>query len=134
MSKGYTVIRLNPNKVIKRLGLHPGGKGQQYYQERIMHYMEPYLPRRERGSVVDSMKQGNEPQNARITMRGNHIRYLYFGKAMAGKPKKPIDKDLAYTKSPHPKAGPFWAKQVEQNDMDKIGQEMTSWVKERGRK
>lgn len=126
-------VKLDAGKVGNRLGLRPGGKTHRFFMDRTAMYMRDYLPRRRNGSVVDALMQGKDYNGGRFVIRGPHIKYLFYGKAMAGNPKKPTEKDLVYTKSPHPKAGPFWDRQVQQNDIKKIGREVTDFCR-RGQK
>lgn len=133
MSKanGSLVVKVDAKKTAKRLGLLPGGKTHRFFMDRAEFYMKQYLPARKNLSVVDAMIQGKEYNNARWVIRGLYMKYLFYGKAMAGKPKKPTGKHLVYTKSPHPKAGPFWDRQVQQNDIKKIGKEVTAFARGR---
>ena len=48
----------------------------------------------------------NEP---RIITAAPHAKYIYFGKVMVGDPPKQVtDRDLQYTKTKNPQAGPYW--------------------------
>lgn len=128
MSKSI-VVKLDAKKVANRIGLLPGGKVHRYAMDRIAFHMKQYLAAKEYMSLVDAMQQGMEYENARIVFNLKYAAYLYYGKVMAGNPRKPTGVDLRYTKSPHPKAGPFWDKQVMQNDMPKIAKEVAEYIK-----
>lgn len=121
------------NKVVDRLGLKPGGKTHKYFMTRAAFFMTDFLPYRDKGSVVDALRQGIDYANGQFRLKGPHQKYLFYGKAMAGKPKRPIDKDLVYTKSPHPKAGPHYEKAMMQEYGEQLGQEVTDFARRESR-
>ena len=87
--------------LVKDLGLEEGGRAQQH--------------------LVKNVAQGQEPANGRIVIRGPHIKYLYFGKVMAGrKPKHVTNKDIRYTTTFNRLAGPFWLERLMAAEKDRI--------------
>lgn len=95
--------------MVKELGLERGGPAQQHLVKNIAKRIGKYAPLRTYGSVQNAIAQGQEPKNGRIVIRGDHIRYLYLGKVMAGrKPKHATNKDLRYTTTFNRLAGPYW--------------------------
>lgn len=130
---GAKINKFNVNQVKKRFGLQKGGPAQKHWTQNIVTpHLLPYEPYRTNGSVVNATRQGAAPPYDKIVIRGPHIRYLYMGKAMAGRaPKYVTDRDLRYTKSPHPKAGPFWDRRMKQNEMGELEEEMTAWLKQK---
>lgn len=115
----------DPDAVLNRLGMKPGGNTHKFFMRRAADRMKKYLPYRDKGSVKDALEQGMDTQNAQFILRGPHHAYLYFGKAMAGKPRKPTSKDLVYTKSPNAQAGPFYDKRMMQNEGKALAAEIT---------
>lgn len=121
----------DPDAVLDRLGLKPGGDAHKYFMTRAAAYMRPYLPYRANGSVVDALLQGMDYRGARFVLKGPHQAYLYYGKVMAGKPKKATDKDLKYTKNPHALAGPFYDKRMMQDKGQQLAQEITDYMRKK---
>ena len=59
--------------------------------------------------------------NGRIVIRGPQVKYLYFGKVMAGrKPKHVTNKDIRYTTTFNRLAGPFWLERLMAAEKDRI--------------
>ena len=80
-----------------------------------------YVPRRTYGSIENAIAQGQEPANGRIVIRGPQVKYLYFGKVMAGrKPKHVTGRDLRYTTTFNRLAGPFWLERLMAAEKDRI--------------
>lgn len=122
-----TVKFSDPDKIITRLGLKPGGDTHKYFMDRAAARMKKYLPHRRNGSVDDALSQGRDYAKGQFVLKGPHQRYLYFGKVMAGNPKEPTDKDLVYTKSPHPLAGPFYDKRMMAAEGKELAKEITAY-------
>lgn len=106
--------------LVKDLGLAPGGSVQQHLVGNVARRMIKYVPKRTFSSVEHAIAQGQEPHNGRIVIRGPHIKYLYFGKVMAGNPRKATAKDLKYTTVYNRLAGPFWAERLMAAEKDQI--------------
>ena len=72
-------------------------------------------------SIENAIAQGQEPANGRIVIRGPQVKYLYFGKVMAGrKPKHVTNKDIRYTTTFNRLAGPFWLERLMAAEKDRI--------------
>lgn len=108
---------ISSRKIIRQLGLGPGGRTQQKWTRLVQTHMLKYLPYRAVGSVEAAVNIGASDDFTQIVVRGDYMRYLYEGKVMAGKPKKAINKDLKYTKTKNALAGPFWDRRLKQNEM-----------------
>lgn len=122
-------VKINrPSTIIDRLGIAPGGKTFIFFMTEIERHMNKYLPYRDNGSVVDAMNIGRDTTKGQWVFNLPYAKYLYYGKAMAGKPKKPIDKNLVYTKDVHPQAGPFWDKSIMTNDIKKIAKSVEKFM------
>ena len=98
--------------LIKDLGLEEGGRAQQHLVKNVARRITKYVPKRTYSSIENAIAQGQEPANGRIVIRGPHIKYLYFGKVMAGTPRRATAKDLKYTTVYNRLAGPFWAERL----------------------
>lgn len=118
-----------PDKILSRLGMRPGGDNHRFFMRRAADRMKRYLPYRDKGRMVDKQTQGIRYDLGEFHYAGPEAAYLYFGKAMAGKPKKPIDKNLVYTKSPNANAGPFWDRAMMQNEGKALADETTEYMR-----
>ena len=80
-----------------------------------------YVPKRTYSIIEIAIAQGQEPANGRIVIRGPQVKYLYFGKVMAGrKPKHVTNKDIRYTTTFNRLAGPFWLERLMAAEKDRI--------------
>ena len=107
--------------VVKDLGLEEGGRAQQHLVKNVARRITKYVPRRTYGSIENAIAQGQEPANGRIVIRGPQVKYLYFGKVMAGRKPKPVTgRDLRYTTTFNRLAGPFWLERLMAAEKDRI--------------
>ena len=106
--------------LVRDLGLAPGGPVQQDLVLNVARRITKYVPKRTYSSVEHAIAQGAEPHNGRIVIRGPHIKYLYFGKVMAGTPRRATAKELKYTTVYNRLAGPFWAERLMEAEGDQI--------------
>lgn len=116
---------ISPQKSEKQLGLGPGGSTQKKWTRIVQAHMMKYLPYRAVGSVEAAVNMGATGDGTAIIVRGDYMRYLYEGKAMAGKPKRATSKNLRYTRSKNALAGPFWDRRLKQNEMQAMVAEIT---------
>ena len=98
--------------LVKDLGLEEGGRAQQHLVKNVARRITKYVPKRTYSSIENAIAQGQEPANGRIVIRGPQVKYLYFGKVMAGTPRRATAKDLKYTTVYNRLAGPFWAERL----------------------
>ena len=98
--------------LVKDLGLEEGGRAQQHLVKNVARRITKYVPKRTYSSIENAIAQGQEPANGRIVIRGPQVKYLYFGKGMAGTPRRATAKDLKYTTVYNRLAGPFWAERL----------------------
>lgn len=107
--------------LVKDLGLEEGGRAQQHLVKNVARRITKYVPKRTYSSIENAIAQGQEPANGRIVIRGPHVKYLYFGKVMAGrKPKHVTGRDLKYTTTFNRLAGPFWLERLMAAEKDRI--------------
>lgn len=125
-----TVTKINPNKLAKRLGVSPGGKVQEFHTNNVARRMMKYLPvRSEFRSVPNALKRGANLKTGEIKVKLPYAKYLFYGKVMAGKPKRPTGKNLRYTAFPNTLAGPFWDRRLKQNEMKQITSEANMYIR-----
>ena len=98
--------------LVKDLGLEEGGRAQQHLVKNVARRITKYVPKRTYSSIENAIAQGQEPANGRIVIRGPQVKYLYFGKDLAGTPRRATAKDLKYTTVYNRLAGPFWAERL----------------------
>ena len=107
--------------LVKDLGLEEGGRAQQHLVKNVARRITKYVPKRTYSSIENAIAQGQEPANGRIVIRGPQVKYLYFGKVMAGrKPKHVTNKDIRYTTTFNRLAGPFWLERLMAAEKDRI--------------
>lgn len=119
--------------LVRDLGLAPGGPVQQDLVMNVARRITKYTPKRTYSSVEHAIAQGTEPRNGRIMVRGPHIKYLYFGKVMAGTPRKATAKDLKYTTVYNRLAGPFWVERMMDAEEDQIIEDEKRFILRGGR-
>ena len=107
--------------LVRDLGLAPGGPVQRDLVLNVARRITKYVPKRTYSSIENAIAQGQEPANGRIVIRGPQVKYLYFGKVMAGrKPKHVTNKDIRYTTTFNRLAGPFWLERLMAAEKDRI--------------
>lgn len=116
---------ISSQKLIRQLGLGPGGRTQEKWTRIVQTRIQKYLPFRAIGSVGMAVNMGASEDFTKIIVQGDYMRYLYQGEVMAGKPKRATNKDLVYTKTHNAMAGPFWDRRLEQNEMPVMVAEIT---------
>ena len=121
------------NQIIRRIGLDRGGRVQEFWTTSVARYMEPYLPFRSANSVAKAMQRGMDLKTGIITVSLPYARYLYYGKAMEGKaPKQVTSRDLHYTKTFRPKAGPFWDRRMLADKKKPLMQDLYRFLGKKG--
>lgn len=124
--------KIEKQKLLKSLGLEEMGKVQRHWiNDIVIPKMTPYLPKRDAGQPEKALKMGGAAaEKGIVKVKGPQMKYLFYGKVMAGKPKKPIDKDLVYTTTYNELAGPFWDKRLKEDKMEEMEEELFSYIKE----
>lgn len=108
----------NNSQLISERGLQPFGRTQKFIDQECIRLMDQYTPRIS-GNLIKSATIGTKIGSGNIEQNAPQARYLYYGKLMVssitgsayakkGEVKVLTDKDLEYTKSANPKAGPYW--------------------------
>lgn len=109
MIVGKVTVNMKPiNRILKDKGLSVDGDVQQFHTANALRRIQKYMPYRS-GTLIKRTIIASPISRPLIEVPGPTACYLYYGKVMVGKPpKQPIDKDLKYTKTKNPQAGPFW--------------------------
>lgn len=120
-------VEMKPiNTILTRLGVNKTGDVQMQVTRIVSHRITRYMPYRT-GALSTKLKYIKSPTE--IEVLGPYARYQYYGKVMVGKPPKAAtDKDLQYTKSKNPRAGPFWDRALMTAEGRQIAQEIQEYV------
>jgi len=120
-------VEMKPvNAIITRLGIGRGGDVQQFFTNTINRRIKKYMPFR---SGVLATKLKHVSGSAEVTVLGPYARYQYYGKVMEGRaPKRVTDRDLVYTKTKNPLAGPFWDRALMAAEGEQIVAEVQHYV------
>lgn len=120
-------VKMDPvNTILKRLGVDGDGDVQQQVTGIINHRMTRYMPFRT-GVLATKLKHIKSPTE--IEVLGPYARYQYYGKVMVGPPPKTVtDRDLQYTKTKNPLAGPKWDERMMAAEGKQIATEIQEYV------
>ncbi len=101
-----------PKAILRSKGLLPGGDVQRFFTAEVLRRIVRYMPHRT-GTTI-KLTQAQSPVSRPYIVTGvPYGKYLYYGKVMVGRaPKKATDKDLVYTISKNPLAGPYWDRRM----------------------
>ena len=106
---GKVTVDMKPiRQILKAKGLSVSGDVQRFHTANVLRRITKYMPYRTGATIKLTIAQSpiSKPE---IVTDVPYAKYLYYGKVMVGKPpKRPIDKNLKYTKTKNPQAGPFW--------------------------
>jgi len=102
-------VKMNPTgRILKDKGLTAGGDVQRFHTANVLRRIARYMPYRT-GTTVKLTMTGANINKSYIVTETPYAKYIYYGKAMEGKaPKKATERDLIYTKTKNPRAGPYW--------------------------
>lgn len=103
-----TLMMKDLNQLVKDKGLDKAGDVQAFHTQNVMRRIKKYMPYRSGATIKIAIAQ-TDIHKPQIVTDVPYGKYLFYGKAMEGKaPKKATDRDLVYTKTKHPLAGPRW--------------------------
>lgn len=148
-TKAY--LKLNPiNKILKDKGLDANGSAQAFHTNNVMRRMIKYMPYLT-GATIKIMIAQTSIRKPYIILDVPYAKFLYYGKLMvdpktgaAGfltengwRSRKGVNKvrssrDITYTKTKHPLAGPFWDKRLFAAEGSVLVRELQNYIKRRG--
>lgn len=110
---GRISVNMRPvNQILQAKGLTAGGDVQWFHTANVLRRIVKYMPYRE-GMLIKQTVASSPISKPYIVVPGPAARYLYYGKVMVGKaPKAVTNKNLIYTNSKNPLAGPFWDRRL----------------------
>ena len=126
-----TTFEMKPAaEIIDELGLNTDGDVQKQFARLVNRHITPYMPYLT-GTLSTRLKQIEGPDS--ITVAGPYARYQHYGMAMAGRaPKVLTGAPLRYTKTQHPKAGPFWDRRMAAERKEQLVRALQEYVDRRG--
>lgn len=106
---GRVTVDMKPvRQILKAKGLSVGGDVQRFHTANVLRRIVRYMPYRSGATIKITAVQTNIARPEIVT-DVPYGKYLYYGKVMVGKPPKVVTgKDLEYTKTKNPQAGPRW--------------------------
>lgn len=120
-----------PAEVVKELGLGRGGDVQQFHTQNVIRRIQKFMPDRY-GALIKMMIAQSPISEPFVNIDAQQARYLYYGKAMEGKaPKTVTDRDLHYTTTKNPQAGPFWDRRLVAEEGSVMREELQKYVDRR---
>lgn len=120
-----------PKEIIKELGADRGGDVQRFHTQNVIRRIQKFMPFRT-GMLIKLMIAQSPISEPFVNIDAPQARYLYYGKVMIGPaPKILTDRDLHYTTTKNPQAGPFWDKRLLANEKDAMRQELQDYVDRR---
>ncbi len=117
-------------QLIKERGIAPYGRTQRFIDQESIRLMDKYTPRIS-GALIKTSTQGTKIGSGEIVQNAPNARYDYYGKLMVssvtgsayarkGESKVLTEKNLEYTTSANPMAGPFWFERMKADHKEKI--------------
>lgn len=112
-STGRVKLILRPiSQIRQRKGLEVGGDVQQFHAQNVLRRIIKYMPY-QTGATIKLTVAASPVQGRYLVSNVPYGKYLYHGKAMEGAaPKKVTSRDLVYTVTKNPQAGPFWDRRL----------------------
>lgn len=126
---GKITVDMKPvNQILKAKGLTAGGDVQRFHTQNVLHRIQKYMPYRT-GALIKNTIANSPIEEPFIVVPGPTARYLYYGKAMEGAPPKTVtDRDLVYTKTKNPFAGPFWDRALKAAELPAMQADLQRYV------
>lgn len=130
---GKITLDMKPvNQILKAKGLTAGGDVQRFHTQNVLRRIQKYMPYRT-GATIKTMIAQTDINKPYIVTDTPYAKYLYYGKAMAGRaPRSVTNRDLVYTKTKNPQAGPFWDRALVASEGAVIQRELQAYIDKRG--
>ena len=148
---GEIKVNVAPVKsIMKRLGVTAGGDVQRFHTANVRRRIQKYMPYRS-GATIKTMMIYSPADSPFIHVDVPYARFLYYGKVMVdpktgaagfltpngwrsrrGVPKVRSSRDIDYTVTKNPQAGPFWDRRLKANELAQMQKDLQNYVKMRG--
>lgn len=122
-------LKLNPtSQILRDQGLNESGDVQRFHTQNVLRRITKYMPYRSGATIKITIAQTNISKPEIVT-DVPYGKYLYYGKAMEGPaPKVLTDRDLQYTKTKNPQAGPFWDRALVAAEKAVLERELQAYI------
>lgn len=126
---GKVTVNMKPvNQILKEKGLTVGGDVQRFHTDNVLRRIVKYMPYRS-GVTIKLTQAQTDINKPEIVTDTPYARYLYYGKVMVGRPpKQATDRDLKYTRTKNPLAGPFWDRALKAAEMPAMQADLQRYV------
>ncbi len=119
------------SQILLDKGVTSSGDVQSFHTQNVLRRMIKYMPMRSGMTIKVTIAQTdiNRPE---IITNTPYAQYLYHGKVMEGKaPKVVTQRDLNFTKTKNPQAGPYWDRALSAAEGDAIKTELQAYIDRR---
>lgn len=111
-----------------RKGFGPDGHVQKFHTANVNRQIGKYMPHLT-GALETKLKI---VRGTKIIVLGPYAKYQYHGKVMVGPaPKVLTDRDLEYTKTFNPQAGPYWDRALVAAEGDSLVDDVQRYINRR---
>lgn len=133
MIVGRVTVNMKPiSRILKEKGLSPGGDVQRFHTANVLRRIIKYMPYRT-GATIKLTQAQTVISKPEIVTDVPYGKYLYYGKVMVGAPpKRATDRDLRYTKTKNPLAGPFWDRALTAAEGGAMTADLQRYIKRKG--
>lgn len=148
---GHIKVDMAPvSSIMRRLGVTPDGKVQEFVTNMVNHRITRYMPFRSSVLATKAKIPGSEHLEDRkritgpteITVFGPYAHFQYEGKVWIYPPtgstwapkdgmKEKTNRDLTYDKSKNQRAGPHWDRRLMAAEGDAMRQDLQDYVNRR---
>lgn len=127
-------LKMNPtSRILREHGLDISGDVQRFHTQNVLRRIIKYMPYRT-GATIKITQAQTDINKPEIVTDVPYGKYLYYGKAMEGAaPKTVTDRDLEYTKSKNPQAGPYWDRALVAAERAILVRELQAYINRRKR-
>lgn len=127
-------VQMRPaGEIVRRKGLNKDGSAQKFHTSNVLRRIVKYMPYRTGATIKLTIAQ-TDLSNPFIVTDTPYAKYIYYGKAMAGRaPKQVTDRDLNYTRTKNQRAGPFWDRALKAAEGDAIAADLQRYINRGGK-
>lgn len=111
--------------LVQKKGFGPDGHVQKFHTANVNRRIGKYMPHLT-GVLETKLKFAH---GTKIVILGPYAKYQYYGKVMVGAPPKVVtDRNLEYTKTHNPQAGPFWDRALVAAEGDALVSDLQNYI------
>lgn len=130
---GNVRLKMKPiGQILRDKGLTADGSVQSFHTNNVLRRIIKYMPYRTGATIKLTVVQ-TDINSRYIVTDAPYGKYLFYGKAMEGRaPKRLTSRNLTYTKSKNPNAGPFWDRALVAAEGAALRADLQRYIKSRG--